>query len=151
FDIVVERFMAHFSHLAHQTPTLSDLVMEKMKPDEDFFHFANRWQTMASQSSIVIPESKAVTMLVHNTVPQLRDILMLSDFRTFPQLYNWAKMVQTQIRESSMPVPTTEDPIISQLVSTLHGKLDQPNRRPDPAPTPAPPKLMLIHPASAPR
>src|SRR5262249_1316309 len=41
FDIVAERFTAHFSHLAHQALTLFDLVMEKMKLDEDFLHFDN--------------------------------------------------------------------------------------------------------------
>jgi len=54
---MAERFVAHFCYLAHQSPTLSDLVAEKMKPDEDFIVFANRWRMMASRSEVVIPEN----------------------------------------------------------------------------------------------
>jgi len=122
FDIMTERFISHFSHLTHQTPTLFDLVMEKMKPDEDFLHFANRSRTMVSRSEVIIPKAQAVAMIVNNTTSQLRAILMLSELHTFSQLYNRAKIVQAQIRESVLhvffkqrprgrkpvPVPTTE-------------------------------------------
>jgi len=94
FDIVVERFTSHFSHLTHQVPTPFDLVMEKMKPYEDCLQFANRWRTMASRSGIIVLETQAVTIIVNNATPQLRAVLMLSELHTFSQLYNQAKIVQ---------------------------------------------------------
>ncbi|MQL91601.1 hypothetical protein Taro_024223 [Colocasia esculenta] len=42
FDIVSKRFISHFSYMATQVPTLPDLAVEKMRPDEDFVTFANR-------------------------------------------------------------------------------------------------------------
>lgn len=93
FYIVSVRFLAHFGHTSLIAPTLFDLVMEKMKPDEDFIHFPNRWRIMASKTEVPIHESQAITMLVNNSTPQLRAILMLSKLHTFPQLYNRARIV----------------------------------------------------------
>src|SRR5262249_7555103 len=157
-----------FSYLAHQSPTLCDLVAEKMKPDEDFIVFANRWRTMASRSEVMIPESQAVAMLVTNTTPQLRGILMFSELRSFQQLYNRAKVVQAQIKESMIPnifeskpprgrkpasVPTTEGVTINEQVNALHSPSGRPPYRPHPAPTPAyapPPPGPYLHPAPMP-
>jgi len=94
FDVVAERFAAHFSYLVGQSPTLCDLVSEKMKPDEDFIAFANRWRTMAAQSEVAILEKQAVSMLVTNTTPPLWNILLYSDLRSFQQLYNRARAIQ---------------------------------------------------------
>jgi len=133
FDIVVERFTSYFSHMTHQRPTVYDLVSEKMKPDEDFTLFANRWRTMASKSEVLIPEAQAVTMMVSNTTPQLKAVLMLSELNTYTQLYNRAKIVQAQIKESTLPVffepkprgrkpppvPTTEGVTLNEQVTAL--------------------------------
>jgi len=43
-------------------------------------------------------------MVVNNTAPQLRAILMLSELHTFEQLYERAKVVQAQIKESTWPL-----------------------------------------------
>ena len=94
FDMVSERFISHFAHMTSQTPTLFDLVSEKMKGDEDFVTFANRWRAMASRAEIVIPESQAIIMIINNTPPQLRSILMLNEFPSFTHLYNRARVVQ---------------------------------------------------------
>src|SRR5262249_36877915 len=170
FDTVAERFIEHFSYLAHQSPTLCELVAEKMKPDEDFIVFANRWRTMASRSEVMIPESQAVAMLVTNTTPQLRGILMFSELRSFQQLYNRAKVVQAQIKESMIPnifeskpprgrkpasVPTTEGVTINEQVNAFHNPPGRPPYKPHPAPTPAytPPSPQpgpYLHPAPVP-
>ncbi|MQL74680.1 hypothetical protein Taro_007049 [Colocasia esculenta] len=88
FDIVSERFISHFYYMATQVPTLPDLVAEKMRPDEDFVTFANRWRSMASRADLPIPESQAIIMIVTNTIPLLKSILMLSEFPSFAHLYN---------------------------------------------------------------
>src|SRR5262249_31204808 len=163
FDIVAERFVAYFSYLTHQSPTLYELVMEKMKPDEDFVVFANRWRTMASRSEVIIPENQAVTMIINNTIPQLRAILMLSEMHTFQQLYAQAKVVQAQIKEflvpnmfeprirgrKSAPVPTTEGVMINEQVSILNNPPNKPLPRPHlpPPPVVAPPPPQQPSPA----
>lgn len=78
-------------------PKMTDLIAEKMKTDESFFQFASRWRDLASRSPVVMPESEAVSILIHNYTPQFRAILPLSDLTTFAQLYHRAKIVQTQI------------------------------------------------------
>src|SRR5262249_26836896 len=93
FDIVAGRFTSHFSFLIPPTLTLTDLVNEKMKPDESFPDFANRWVTMANKSKIRIPESQAVTIMVNNTVAHIRAFLVLTELRTFAQVYHRAKII----------------------------------------------------------
>ncbi|MQM00733.1 hypothetical protein Taro_033481 [Colocasia esculenta] len=63
FNIVSEHFISHFSYMATQVPTLPNLVVEKMRPDEDFVTFANRWRSMASRADLPILESQAITMI----------------------------------------------------------------------------------------
>src|SRR5262249_26281104 len=93
----------------------------------------NRWRTMASSSEVIIPETQGITILVNNTTPQLRAVLMLSELHTFEQLYNRAKVVQAQIRESTLPIffesklkgrkpasiPTTEGVTINEQVTAF--------------------------------
>src|SRR5262249_42387341 len=99
-----------FSHLAHQTPTLFDLVTEKIKSDKDFLPFTNWWRTIASRSEVIIPRAQAVAMIVNNATPQLRTILMLSKLHTFYKLYNRAKIVQAQIRNLCCLSSLSRDP-----------------------------------------
>ncbi|MQL76140.1 hypothetical protein Taro_008520 [Colocasia esculenta] len=63
FNIVSKCFISHFSYMATQIPTLSYLVAEKMRPDEDFVTFANRWRSMASRADVTIPESQVIIMI----------------------------------------------------------------------------------------
>lgn len=58
--------------------------MEKMRPNKDFIHIANRWRIMAFKTEVPIPESQAFTMLINNAIPQLRAILILNELHTFP-------------------------------------------------------------------
>jgi len=48
---------------------------------------------MAAKSELKLPERQAVTLMVNNATPQLKAILMLSELRTFEQLYDRAKVV----------------------------------------------------------
>ncbi|MQL97427.1 hypothetical protein Taro_030118 [Colocasia esculenta] len=146
FDIVSERFISHFSYMATQVPTLPDLVAEKMKPDEDFVTFANRWRSMASRADVPIPESQAITIIVTNTIPLLRSILMLSEFPSFAHLYNRAMVVQNQIKDSSLPpsfkgkpkgrkapaAPTTEGVTVNESFNACSQPLRPPNKSSNP-------------------
>ncbi|MQL90658.1 hypothetical protein Taro_023251 [Colocasia esculenta] len=137
--------------MATQVPTLPDLVAEKMKPDEEFVTFANRWRSMASRVDIPIPESQAITMLVTNTTPVLRSILMLSEFPSFAHLYNRARVVQNQIKDSSLPhffegkpkgckaptAPTTEGVTVNECVNACSQPLRPPNKPSNPPSNPS--------------
>src|SRR5262249_2004523 len=143
FDIVAGKFISQFSYLTGQSPTLYDVFSEKMKPEENFLQFANRWRTIASRSGVPIPERQAVTLIVNNTTPQLKAILMLSELHTFEQLYNRAKIVQTQIKEAtlpiffeskpsgkkSVPIPTTEGVTVNEQVTAFQNP-SAPQQRP---------------------
>ncbi|MQM11948.1 hypothetical protein Taro_044863 [Colocasia esculenta] len=136
--------------MATQVPTLSDLVAEKMRPDEDFVTFANRWRSMVSRADVTIPESQAIIMIVNNTTSQLKSILMLSEFPSFSHLYNRARVVQNQIKDSSLPpffegkpkgrkapaVPTTEGVTVNKSVSACSQPLRPPNKPSNPPSNP---------------
>ncbi|MQM19532.1 hypothetical protein Taro_052538, partial [Colocasia esculenta] len=150
FDIVSECFISHFSYMATQVPTLPDLVAEKMRPDEDFVTFANRWRSIASRADLPIPESQAITMIVTNTTPLLRFILMPSEYPSFAHLYNRARVVQNQIKDSSLPpffegkpkgrkapmTPTTEGVTVNESVSACIQPLRPPNKPSNPTSNP---------------
>src|SRR5262249_39630571 len=93
FDTVAAKFISQFSHLTYQSPTLFDLFSERMRLDEDFLTYANRWRTMAARSELPVPERQAITVIVNNATPQLKAVLMLSELLTFHQLYHTAKVV----------------------------------------------------------
>ncbi|MQL80350.1 hypothetical protein Taro_012781 [Colocasia esculenta] len=150
FDIVSERFISHFSYMATQVPTLPDLVVEKMKANKDFVTYANRWRSMASRADIPIPESQAIILLVTNTTPVLHSILMLSEFSSFSHLYNRARVIENQIKDSSLPhffegkpkarkapaAPTTEGVTINESVSACSQPLRPPNKSSHPPSNP---------------
>ncbi|MQM20976.1 hypothetical protein Taro_054006 [Colocasia esculenta] len=121
-----------------------------MKANEDFVTYANRWRSMASRADIPIPESQAITLLVTNTTPVLRSILMLSEFPSFSHLYNKARVIENQIKDSSLPhffegkpkarkapaAPTTEGVTINESVSACCQPLRPPNQTSSPPSNP---------------
>ncbi|MQM03756.1 hypothetical protein Taro_036542 [Colocasia esculenta] len=125
-----------------QVPKLFDLVAEKMRPDEDFVTFANRWRSIASRADVTIPESQDIIMIVDNTTSQLKSILILSEFTSFAHLYNRARVIQNQIKDSSLPpffegkpkgrkapaAPTTEGVTVNESVSACSQPLRPPNK-----------------------
>ena len=56
FARVHDRFFEKYSHRVGYVPSLTDLIAEKMRPDEDFTQFADRWRLLAAKMCILIPE-----------------------------------------------------------------------------------------------
>ena len=85
--------MNQYSHRVPHKPTVGDLTAERMRTNEDFVTFANRWRDMAARSECHIPESQVVEIIARNTTGALRTGLLVGDFHTYPQLYERAAKV----------------------------------------------------------
>ena len=88
-----EKFLSQYSHWVPHKPTVGDLTAEKMRANEDFVTFASRWRDMAARSECYIPESQAIEIIARNSIGALRAGLLVSDFHTYPQLYERATRV----------------------------------------------------------
>ncbi|MQL93220.1 hypothetical protein Taro_025864 [Colocasia esculenta] len=94
------------------------------------------------KADLPIPESQAITMIVTNTTPLLRFILMLSEFPFVANLYNQARVVKNQIKDASLSpffegklkgrktsaTPTTEGVIIDESINVCYQPLRPPNK-----------------------
>ncbi|MQM09418.1 hypothetical protein Taro_042290 [Colocasia esculenta] len=97
---------------------------------------------MASRADLPIPESQAIIMIENNTTPLLKSILMLSEFPSFTHLYNRARVVQNQIKDSSLlpffegkpkgrkapATPTTKGVIVNESINVCSQPLRPPNK-----------------------
>ena len=80
FKVVEGKFLNQYSHRIPHKPTIGDLTVEMMRPNEDFITFASRWRDMAVRSECYIPESQAVEIIAR----KLRAKLLVGDFHTYP-------------------------------------------------------------------
>ena len=83
-------------------PTLTDLIVEKMKPDEDFVQFADRWRLLAVKMRILIHESKQINLIINNVDPYLKTWMSLTGIPvSFTELYSKGRIIQNQLRDPS--------------------------------------------------
>jgi len=59
FDIVQA-----LQHCITYIPTITDLVKEKMKPDDDVITFIQRWRTLAVKFTCVLSEKEQIQMII---------------------------------------------------------------------------------------
>ena len=71
FSRVWDRFFEKYSHRVGYVPSLTDLIVEKMRPDEDFTQFADRWWLLAAKMRVTIPEVEQINLIVNNSNPYL--------------------------------------------------------------------------------
>ena len=112
-------------------PSLTDLIAEKMRSDEDFTQFADRWRLLAAKIHVPIPEVEQINLIVNNSNPYLRTWLSLTGMPvTFAELYSRGRSIQIQLRDPSFqlylprpkkkePVPTTEGTTSNEQVTTM--------------------------------
>ena len=82
--------------------TLTDLIAEKMKPDEDFVQFVDRWRLLAAKMRISILESKQIKLIVNNADPYLKTWMSLTGISvSFTELYSKERTIQNQLRDPS--------------------------------------------------
>ena len=72
FVRVRDHFFEKYSHRVGYVPSLTDLIAEKMRPDEDFTWFADRWRLLAAKIRVPIPEVEQINLIVNNSNPYLR-------------------------------------------------------------------------------
>ena len=120
FARVRDHLFEKYSHRVGYVPSLTDLIVEKMRSDEDFTQFADRWRLLATKMLIPIPEVEQINLIVNNSNPYLRTWLSLTDMPiTFAELYSRGQSIQIQLRDPSFqlylprlkkkdPIPTTE-------------------------------------------
>ena len=76
-------------------PRRTDLIVEKMRPDEDFTQFADRWRLLAAKMRVPIPEVEQINLIVNNSNPYLKTWLSLTGMPiTFIELYSWGRSIQ---------------------------------------------------------
>ena len=66
-----DRFFEKYSHRVGYVPSLTDLITEKMRPDEDFTLFADRWRLLDAKMRVPIPEVEQINLIVNNSNPYL--------------------------------------------------------------------------------
>ena len=71
FFKIRDKFLKKYSHRIECVPTLTDLIAEKMKPDEDFVQFVDRWRLLAAKMRISIHESEQIKLIVNDADPYL--------------------------------------------------------------------------------
>ncbi|MQL86498.1 hypothetical protein Taro_019033, partial [Colocasia esculenta] len=75
-------------------------VDEKIKSDEEFSVYADRWRSLAAKVRCPMPEEEKVKLLISNATPTYRAILAMNDITTMHQLYSRARFIQTQLKDS---------------------------------------------------
>ncbi|MQL78280.1 hypothetical protein Taro_010711 [Colocasia esculenta] len=100
FQIVQERFLKQFQDLVGPEYSFVDLVAEKMKPEEEFSTYADRWRSLAAKFCCPMPEEEKVKLLISNATPTYRAILAMNDISTMHQLYSRSRFIQTQLKDS---------------------------------------------------
>ncbi|MQL86124.1 hypothetical protein Taro_018635 [Colocasia esculenta] len=100
FQTVQERFLQQFQDRVGPEYFFVDLVAEKMKPEEDFSTYADRWRSLAAKVRCPMPEEEKAKLLISNATPTYRAILAMNDISTMHQLYSRAHFIQTQLKDS---------------------------------------------------
>ncbi|MQL72249.1 hypothetical protein Taro_004575 [Colocasia esculenta] len=100
FEAVQRKFFRRYKDRVGSVLSITDLMAEKMKADEDFVHFADRWRLMAEKLKDALSESEQVKMITANATPQFRHILAMNKLTTMEELYERARYIQTQLKDS---------------------------------------------------
>ena len=95
FFKIRDKFFEKYSHKIKCVPTLTDLIAEKMKPDEDFIQFFDRWRLLAAKMRILIYESEQINLIVNNANPYLKAWMSLTRILvSFTKLYSKGRVIQ---------------------------------------------------------
>ncbi|MQL85276.1 hypothetical protein Taro_017792 [Colocasia esculenta] len=75
-------------------------VAEKIKPDEEFAVYADRWRALALIVCCPMLEEEKVKLIIANAIPTYRAILAMNDITSMHQLYSLARFIHTQLKDS---------------------------------------------------
>ncbi|MQL88082.1 hypothetical protein Taro_020630 [Colocasia esculenta] len=123
FAVVKAKFLEQFQDRVGPEYSLTDLIAEKMKPDEDFSAYADRWRQMATRVLGYLPEGEKVKIIIANATPAYRNILAMNDISNMHQLYSWARFIQTQLKDS--PIHSMFEPQKSRFQRKPQGPITE--------------------------
>src|SRR5262249_5937413 len=140
FDTVEALFLEKYQHCTSYIPTITDLVKEKMKPDEDIVAFIQRWRTLAARSTCVLSEKEQIQMITSNTLPHIHSWISITGCPTnFTQLYERGAEVQSALKDPSFKLyasrskfakkdqgPVTEGVHINEQISLVNQRPSHP-------------------------
>ncbi|MQL78799.1 hypothetical protein Taro_011245 [Colocasia esculenta] len=145
FAVMKAKFLEQFQDRVGPKYSLTDLMAEKMKSDEDFASYADRWRQMATRVPGYLPEGEKVKIIIANATPAYRNILAMNDITTMHQLYSRAQFIQTQLKDSPIHSmfepqkswfqrkpqgPVTKGIQVNEQVSTFNPADQSQNRQP---------------------
>ena len=105
---IKDKFFKKYSHRIECVPTLTDLIIEKMKPDEDFVQFVDRWRLLSSKMRILIHESEQIKLIINNVDPYLKTWMSLTGIPvSFIELYSKGRTIQNQLTDPYVAVLRT--------------------------------------------
>ncbi|MQL68985.1 hypothetical protein Taro_001269, partial [Colocasia esculenta] len=123
FAVVKAKFLEQFQDRVGPEYSLTDLIAEKMKPDEDFSAYADRWRQMATRVPGYLPEGEKVKIIIANATPAYRNILAMNDISNMHQLYSRARFIQTQLKDS--PIHSMFEPQKSRFQRKPQGPVTE--------------------------
>ncbi|MQL98459.1 hypothetical protein Taro_031173, partial [Colocasia esculenta] len=123
FAVVKAKFLEQFQDRVGPEYSLTDLMADKMKSDEDFASYVDRWRQMATIVPGYLPEGEMVKIMIANAMPAYRNILAMNDISTMHQLYSRARFIQTQLKDS--PIHSMFEPQKSQFQRKPQGPVTE--------------------------
>jgi len=148
FESVKGKFLERYQHCTAYIPTITDLVKEKMKPDEELVMFIQRWRAVAARSICTLSEPEQIQMIVANTLPHIHSWFSITGCpSTFAQLYQRGTDVQATLKDPSFQLyasrskvgkrdqgPTTEGVTINEQIGLVNQRsnLNHVPTRPNP-------------------
>ena len=88
------KFLKKYSHKIECVLTLTDLIAEKMKSDEDFVQFVDQWRLLAAKMRISIHESEQIKLIINNADPYLKTWMSLTGIPvSFTELYSKGRTI----------------------------------------------------------
>src|SRR5262249_11877642 len=137
FNTIKVLFLEKYQHCVSYTPTITDLVREKMKPDEDFVTFVQRWRSLAAKSNCLLAEPEQIQMIVANALPYFHTWMTVTGCpTTFSKLYKRGSNVQATLKELSFQIyaskykpprkdqgPVTEGVQINEQINLVNQRL----------------------------
>jgi len=101
YGIVSRKFIQRYQDRVAPSLSITDLIAEKMKPDEEFVSFADRWRGLAEKVKDHLSESEQVKMLISNATPQFKLVLSLNNLTSMAELYERAWYCQNAFKDAT--------------------------------------------------
>ncbi|MQL68687.1 hypothetical protein Taro_000949 [Colocasia esculenta] len=80
--------------------SITDLASEKMRPDEEFVQFADRWRSIATRLQHVLSESEQIKIIISNSTPTFKHILAMNRLDKMEEHYERGRYIQTHLMDS---------------------------------------------------